>query len=105
MEEEVEQLILRAIFEYGYPAIPLDYSFLTKYNLMDIYFIGVENNVHGIRSYSYQCTLHTIIKPFLKDIGYPHLSALYDCYGKKGVIHHLYNNELYYKTFKSQLKK
>lgn len=104
MEEEVEQLILRAIIKYGYPAIPLDYAFLQKYNLKEIYFIGVENNVNGVRSYSYMCTLQTIIQPFLKDTGFPKLSALYDSYGKRGVLSHLHDSELYYKFFKSQLK-
>ena len=105
MEQEIEQLILRAILMYGYRAIPLDYSFLMKFKLKEAFFIGVKNSIEGVHSDNYNNILRIIISPYLVNTDFSELSSLYHTSGKKSIMSHIYNNELYYKLFKSQIKK
>ena len=104
MEQEIEQLILRAIMEYGYPAIPMDYSFLVRYGLLDSYFRGVDLSMQGNLNEGYQETVKLIVSPYLADTDFSLLGRLQHSRGKRTVLSLIYGNELYYKILKKELK-
>lgn len=104
LNEEAEQIILRAIFNRGYESLPLDYFFLKKYNLMNIYFIGVRHSLKGCSMETYRKFLRDEIREHLKESNFPQMTSLYRQEGKEKIMPLLMNNENYYRTFKNLIR-
>lgn len=107
MEQEKEKIILLSITRYGYLAMPQDYNFLRRHSLLNIYFEIIDRSTAGgdIRLLEKSVKNDATIQAAAIESDYSFLKEYKTVCGNKEVKQYLDNNNLYWKTFLSELKK
>lgn len=100
--EEIEQVIIRTIISKGIDSIPQDYSFLTKYNILELYFMGCKTVSPAYNKVVKQGLVDKL-RQSLIETDFPLLREYYRQGGKKSVMTHL-KAEIYYRTFFKAMK-
>lgn len=100
INEEIDQVILYTILRVGVEALPMDYEFLTRYNLKNIYFQAIDIRLSGLSLIEINRRLHNHVNKLILQTSFPILHDIYNHKGKRGIFNMLSNNNLYYTTIK-----
>lgn len=98
INEEVDQIIIRTVIKNGMNAVPKDLSFINRYGIKELYFIGVDNKLSNKKTTFVDIGLKELLSEYHQDTTFPLLGNLYLSQGKKGVMKHL-KEENYFRTF------
>lgn len=101
LREEVDQVILHCIKEYGYDAIPYDFSFIQRYKLFTAFFLNTEMNKESAAAGSPDTknTILSLVLPHIKSIPFTMLSMYYKINGIDRTKELLYQKDMYFQYF------
>lgn len=100
INEEIDQVILQTILRVGVEALPMDYEFLNRYNLKNIYFQAIDIRMSGLSLNGINRRLYNHVNSLIQQTSFPILHDIYIHKGKRGIFCLLLNNNLYYNTLK-----
>jgi len=105
IKQEKEYIMLLSIARYGYIAMPLDYAFLSRYSLIQIYFQILDGRASGLNTKPFEDAVKVHVGNLLSAVDLSELRAYKAAYGNKKTKELLGNNDFYWKVLLSELKK
>lgn len=106
IDQERDNIILMAIASRGFVAIPLDYIFLKRYALLNIYYELVDSTKNGLSTKELELALKSRAKSHIDQrCSFEAIKAHRDMEGDKQTKAFLLNNPIYWRIFLNRLKK
>lgn len=105
MTQEKDYIMLLSIARYGYVAMPLDYAFLSRYSLIQVYFQILDGRAAGLNTKPFEDAVKVHAGNQLPVVDLSALRAYRADHGNKKTKELLGNNGFYWKVLLSELKK